>query len=82
MKHEWARHPDSETRRMPLQRVRYCLNCETQQQWTSRQEWGRVVGYSWHPLVGKCKQGKVPWIIRPVPTPKPAGAKSMGKPNA
>lgn len=55
MKHNWERHRDSETIRRPCQRWRVCTHCHSEQQHTSNQEWGRVKGYSWWPLVGRCK---------------------------
>lgn len=54
MKHAWIRDPDSGTRAMPFEVVRVCVNCGAQQKRESVQEWGRVVGQRWWPLVGRC----------------------------
>lgn len=34
---------------------RRCKLCHKEQTKQSQQEWGRVVGYHWYPLVGRCK---------------------------
>lgn len=52
--HKWERHPDSETVRRPFQRWRICILCKQEQQHIDHQEWGRIVSYSWWPLVGRC----------------------------
>jgi hypothetical protein len=33
---------------------RSCSNCGAEQKKVSSQSWGRVTGYSWDPLVGRC----------------------------
>lgn len=34
---------------------RVCLTCDVEQAQTANYEWGRVVGYSWYPKIGRCK---------------------------
>lgn len=57
MRHEWERHPDSCTTRRPFQEIRVCKNCKNEQKRFQQQSWGRVTGYAWYPLIGRC-QGK------------------------
>lgn len=65
MKHNWQPHPDSCTARMPFRRVRYCLNCGTQQERVGEYWWGRVIDYSWWPKVGRCGK-QPPNTVRPI----------------
>lgn len=52
MAHEWERY--GEDRERPFQRLRRCLKCGATQEWCDEQRWGRVIGYKWWPLVGRC----------------------------
>jgi hypothetical protein len=49
---------------------RRCSNCGAEQIKYDTQDWGRITGYRWEPLVGRCK-GKPP-----VPEPKQSKRKS------
>jgi len=65
MKHNWERHPYSETFRLPFRRVRVCANCGTQQEHVDHHLWMRVVGYSWEPKVGRCGRAPPNIIVKP-----------------
>ena len=54
MKHEWERHPDSESIRLPMRLVRVCQRCGAAQEKSQDHEWGRVVRTYWYPPVGRC----------------------------
>jgi hypothetical protein len=61
MKHEWEQiggriHKLGDFR---FKTVRRCVLCGALQTRESLSEWMRVVGYTWYPLVGKCKGKKV-----------------------
>ena len=59
MKHNWEEfQPKDITKCMSSNHHRRCLNCGKEQSKESNQLWGRVVGYSWQPLAGKCKATK------------------------
>lgn len=56
MKHDWdysdyGKQPTD----MQIHNRRICRNCGKEQKKFSNQVWGRVVGYAWEPLVGRCK---------------------------
>lgn len=36
-------------------RWRVCRNCRAKQRYDTQYSWMRVVGYRWHPKVGRCK---------------------------
>lgn len=57
MKHEWE-HPAILISKFGVNGFRRCLNCGIEQQKDDVQSWGRIVGYRWWPLAGRCKGKK------------------------
>lgn len=59
MKHDWfdppPKYASERFHRISVYGVRKCFNCGARQEKTANHEWGRVVGYQWWPLVGRCK---------------------------
>lgn len=62
MKHKWeSKNPAPNTKYFKYfgcHDLRECENCGAIQAKYSNTEWGRVIGYSWYPKVGKCKGDK------------------------
>jgi len=59
MKHNWEhKNPAPGTKYFiyfGCHDLRKCKNCGAIQRKDAEYEWGRVIGYSWWPKVGKCK---------------------------
>ncbi len=59
MKHEWKIHyPSTSTAYLFKGAVckRTCIHCGKTQYKNSQQIWGRIDGYHWTPLIGRCNQ--------------------------
>ena len=54
MRHEWETLP-STVSEPNLWGKRRCRNCGAVQEYEQLQNWMRIVGYRWYPLVGRCK---------------------------
>lgn len=54
MAHEWESVPLTRKDGFAAYEKRRCRKCHVLQQKMAEQRWGRIVGYSWWPLVGRC----------------------------
>ncbi len=54
MRHDWENIPIP-MHRFGVNAIRRCRNCAIEQTKEDVQDWGRVVGYRWRPLAGRCK---------------------------
>lgn len=59
MKHKWLDHDYGDARDLWHYGRRRCTGCGSIQQKEDRQSWGRVIGYQWWPLAGRCTGKKV-----------------------
>ncbi len=55
MRHKWKNVHGSEPRDIGTHGRRICESCGVEQEKFAQQVWGRVTGYRWEPLVGRCK---------------------------
>lgn len=56
MKHEFEKaEPNNPMHAMQVYGSRKCKNCGKVQHKYSEQNWGRIIGYKWLPLIGRCK---------------------------
>jgi len=57
VRHDWNYSPKLKDRFEGLSSygIRECRNCGARQKREAQYAWMRVTGYSWQPLVGRCK---------------------------
>jgi hypothetical protein len=73
MAHDWkpwtdpTKSPAWHFMRGPLRRCAHCGAVQTKE---SQHSWGRVVGYRWFPLAGRCKPAEPVSESRPDPAPR------------
>lgn len=63
MRHEWEiKYMASKENRHSPHAMQYkhriCKNCGAEQMQEAEYEWMRIVGYRWHPKVGRCKPAR------------------------
>ena len=55
MAHEWHPYePEDKLKAIASTQHRICYICDKRQSLQAKQSWGRVVGYQWLPLAGRC----------------------------
>jgi hypothetical protein len=55
MAHKWEELPSNKPEHLMSGPRRECVNCGARQVKEQETAWGRVIGYKWWPLVGRCK---------------------------